>query len=227
MFDGQSVLTTGKDRGMDNDEICWNVSESVTSMMAVTDNKAIVVGIDNGSVYRMDELVPDLGEVNSAEVKGVLTAEELTRKRGSSLGDFVCDTVMPYIQDNYNVYSDAQHNVLAGSSLGGLETFWMVLSHPDKFETGGVLSATFDMYADKEWEAFLGDKMNMENAPFLYFYAGGYMTDNGKVSEEMYNKLIESGYPKDKLVFSKNESGEHLIEYWRGVYPEFLQAAFT
>ena len=29
MFDGQSVLATGKDRGMDNDVLCWNVSENV------------------------------------------------------------------------------------------------------------------------------------------------------------------------------------------------------
>lgn len=55
----------------------------------------------------------------------------------------------------------------------------------------------------------------------------GYATDNGDVSQTMYNKLIENGYPKDRLVYSKNESGEHLIDYWRSIYPEFLQAAFT
>ncbi len=43
----------------------------------------------------------------------------------------------------------------------------------------------------------------------------------------MYNKLIEDGYAKDKLVFSKYEPGEHLIEYWRNIFPEFLEAVFT
>lgn len=52
LFDGQSVLTTGIDRGMDNDTACWNVCESVESMMSVTDNKAIIVAIDNNDVYR-------------------------------------------------------------------------------------------------------------------------------------------------------------------------------
>ena len=227
MFDGQSVLTTGKDKGMDNDLVCWNVCEHVESMMNVTDNKAIIVAIENNDVYRMDELVPDLGEINMENEPGNISADDLTKKRGSAFADFICDTVMPYVNENYNVYTDAEHTSLAGSSLGGLETFYTVLSHPDKFGAGGVMSATFDMYAEKEWTEFLKDKLKMKNAPFLYFYAGGYHTDNGDVTEKMYNALIEDGYSGDKLVFSKYESGEHLIEYWRNIYPEFLEAAFT
>lgn len=227
MFDGQSVLTTGTDRGMDNDTICWNVSESVSGMMAAAGYKAIVVAVENNSVYRWDELVPDLGEINMEGEKTDVKAEDLTHKRGSAFADFLCDTVMPYVEQNYNVYTDAQHTCLAGSSLGGLETFYTVLSHPDKFGTGGVMSATFDMFAEKEWTAFLSDKLNMENAPLLYMYAGRYATDNGDVTEVMYNRLIENGYPKNKIVFSKYETGEHLIEYWRSIYPEFLEAAFT
>lgn len=227
MLDGQSVLATGIDRGMDNDTVCWNVSESVTSMMSVTDNKAIIVCIDNNNVYRWDELVPDLGEINTDDETSGVNPDDLTHKRGSAFADFICDTIMPYIEQNYNVFTDARHTSLAGASLGGLETFYMVLSHPDKFGTGGVMSATFDMYAEKEWTDFLSDKLNMENAPLLYMYAGGYTTDNGDVTETMYNKLIENGYSKDKLVFCKYETGEHLIEYWRSIYPEFLEAAFT
>ena len=227
MFDGQSILAKGVDNGMDNDVVCWNVSESVTSMMSVTDNKAIIVGITNNDVYRNDELIPDLGDINTEGGDPNMDPDEFTHKRGSAFADFLCDTVMPYVEENYNVYTDAEHTSLAGSSLGGLETFYTVLAHPDKFGTGGVMSPTFDMFAEKEWKEFLKDKTDMKNAPFLYFYAGGYSSDNGDVTMEMNNRLIESGYPKDKLVFCKYEPGEHLIEYWRNIYPEFLEAAFT
>ncbi len=227
MFDGQSILAKGVDKGMDNDVVCWNVSESVTSMMSVTDNKAIIVGITNNDVYRNDELIPDLGDINTEGGDPNMDPDEFTHKRGSAFADFLCDTVMPYVEENYNVYTDAEHTSLAGSSLGGLETFYTVLAHPDKFGTGGVMSPTFDMFAEKEWKEFLKDKTDMKNAPFLYFYAGGYSSDNGDVTMEMNNRLIESGYPKDKLVFCKYEPGEHLIEYWRSIYPEFLEAAFT
>ncbi len=227
MFDGQSVLATGKERGMDNDVMCWNVSESAEGMIAATDNKAIIVAIDNGSPYRSDELIPDLGSINMEGEGASVKEEDVTLKRGNAFADFICDTIMPYVNENYNVYTDAQHTSLAGSSLGGLETFYTVLAHPDKFGAGGVMSATFGMYAEKEWTSFLSDKYQMENAPLLYIYAGGYAVDNGDVTETMYNKLVESGYPKDKLVFSKYEPGEHFIQYWRNIYPEFLEAAFS
>lgn len=227
MFDGQSVLAKGKDRGMDNDVMCWNVSENVESMTAVTGNKAIIVAIDNGSPYRDDELIPDLGHIDMEGAPAYAKEEDVSEKKGNAFADFVCDTVMPYVNEHYNVYTDAQHTSLAGSSLGGLETFYTVLSHPDKFCAGGALSSTFSMYAEAEWTNFLKDKCSMENAPFLYLYAGGYMVDNGDVTEMMYNRLLESGYPKEKIIFSKYEPGEHFIEYWRNIYPEFLEAAFT
>ena len=227
MFDGQSVLAKGKDRGMDNDVMCWNVSENVESMTAVTGNKAIIVAIDNGSPYRDDELIPDLGHIDMEGAPAYAKEEDVSEKRGNAFADFVCDTIMPYVNEHYNVYTDAQHTSLAGSSLGGLETFYTVLSHPDKFCACGALSSTFSMYAEAEWTKFLKDKCSMENAPFLYLYAGGYMVDNGDVTETMYNKLLESGYPKDKLIFSKYEPGEHFMQYWRNIYPEFLEAAFT
>ena len=227
MFDGQSVLAKGKDRGMDNDVMCWNVSENVESMTAATGNKAIIVAIDNGSPYRDDELIPDLGHINMEGAPANAKEEDVSKKRRNAFADYVCDTVMPYVNEHYNVYTDAQHTSLAGSSLGGLETFYTVLSHPDKFCAGGALSSTFSMYAEAEWTKFLKDKCSMENAPFLYLYAGGYMVDNGDVTATMYNRLLESGYPKEKIIFSKYEPGEHFMQYWRNIYPEFLEAAFT
>ena len=139
MFDGQTILATGRERGMDSETDCWNVSESVTAMMSMTDNKAIIVGISNIEGNRDNELVPDLGEL-----KVEMGSEPLdTEKHGNAFADYICDTIMPFVQKNYNVYTDAEHTSLAGSSLGGLESFYAVLTHPDKFGTAGVLSASF------------------------------------------------------------------------------------
>ena len=223
MFDGQTVLATGRERGMDSDTESWNVSESVTAMMSVTDYKAVIVGISNIEGNRDDELVPDIGNI-----KKIPTGKDMleTKKHGNAFADYICDTIMPFIQKNYNVYTDAEHTSLAGSSLGGLESFYAVLTHPDKFGTAGVMSASFQLYDDNTWAEFIKDKVNMENSPFLYFYAGAYAGDNGNVNEPVYNMLIEKGYPKDKLVFDKYEPGRHEPMYWRNIYSEFLQAMF-
>ena len=91
MFDGQSVLATGTERGMDNDVMCWNVSESVMSMTVSTGNKAIIVAIDNGSPYRDDELIPDLGSLNTEGEGANLKEEDFTKKRGNAFADFMCE----------------------------------------------------------------------------------------------------------------------------------------
>ena len=85
------------------------------------------------------------------------------------------------------------------------------------------MSATFDMYTDKEWTEFLGDKYDMENAPLLYFYAGGKM-DTGSETKDMYNRLKEMGYPESRLILNINEKGTHRATYWCSMFPEFLAA---
>ena len=224
-FDGEGVLATGVDRGMNSDKECLNAAESITGMMSVTDNKAIVVAVCTCDETREDVLIPDIGELYNPPGMPA-EFQYKTSKKGNDFADFICDTIMPYVQKNYNVYTDARHNALFGSSLGGLETFYTVLTHPDKFGTGGVLSSTFGTYAEQTWEKFLADKVNMENAPFLYMYAGKYGFDNGDVTKEMYDRLTKMGYPKDKFVYDKYERGTHLMVYWRNIFSEFLQALF-
>ena len=134
MLDGQSVLS----KEIGNEIQCWDVAEHVESMMSVTDNKAVIVAIETkGGITedgktintRDDELIPDLGVFNEPE--GMPEEVKVkSKKRGEAFADFVCDTLMPAIQKEYNVYDDKEHTFLAGSSFGGLETFYTVLAHP-------------------------------------------------------------------------------------------------
>ena len=101
------------------------------------------------------------------------------------------------------------------------------MDHPDKFGTIGAFSASFQIYKPETLEDYAKKVIALENKPFVYFYAGGYSTDTAPGDVEVYNYLVEHGYPKDKLVFNKDEDGEHFVPYWRNVYPEFLEAMFT
>lgn len=223
MLDGQNVFGIIPDIGDGegiryNPEKSWNAIQSVSAMMSVTENKAVIVGIESGQLTRNDELIPDIGELSLTGIK--------TKKQGNEFSDFVCDTVMPYIQENYNVYNDASHNAIAGSSYGGLETFYICMEHPEKFGAGGILSPSFQMYNEPEWDSYIAAKSFDEKSPYLYFYSGGFSSDTGKYTEMIYNKMIEV-YPKESLIFDKNEKGEHNETFWRNIYPEFLEAMFT
>lgn len=193
----------------------------VQSMTAQTGYNAIVVAIDTGGdasglFTRLDEMTPDLGE---------LAYEEETKKQGNLFSDFVVESVVPYIQQHYNVYTDALHTSIVGRSLGGLESFYIALEHPDLFGTAGALSPAFMLYNDNMWRAYLGKKNFDERSPFLYFYSGKIEEeDNENTTDKMVDRIKEMGYPENRLVYHRDKIGGHAVPMWRSCFSEFLEA---
>lgn len=213
--DGQKMLDANGDSAE-----CWNVAQSVTGMMAASDHKAIVVAITTPELTRYDELTPDIGEILTDEYN-------YNNPDGKYFSDFVCGTVVPYIEKTYNVYTDPAHNGICGSSLGGLESFYIGMEHPEKFGTIGALSPTFGLYADETWKKYISSKDFSENRPFVYMYAGDWRADNGQGADSMTHTLADCGYPEDKYVLTRLEDGAHLSPFWRAIFPEFLSAMFN
>lgn len=215
-FDGQWDLADGI--ANEEGEESWHICEHVMSMTSVKGHKAIVVGIDTREKARNNELIPDLGTF--------LIKNYPTTKSGGEFSNFLYDTIVPYIESNYNVYTDAGHTAVTGSSLGGLEAFYVAFDHPDKFGVAGAMSPSFWAYDVPEWTKWLLPKLSEKEHPYLYLYGGNYELDNGAYAILMNNALIQYGYPKDKIVCSIYQPGEHLNEYWQDVFPEFLKAMF-
>ncbi|MBR2279370.1 MAG: alpha/beta hydrolase [Ruminococcus sp.] len=194
----------------------------VKSMMKTTGEKAIIAAVETDGDYnsydytRDDELIPNLGKM--AHEEGV------SKKLGNKFADFMAKTVAPYIEKHYNVYSDARHTSVEGTSLGALEAFIIAMDHPEKFGTAGIMSPSFWTYNDKAWRSYIGKKDYKNNTPFLYIYSGGKKGDTSKETKEMYKRLKEMNYPKEKLVFHYNEKGTHDVPNWRSVFAEFLEA---
>lgn len=215
MFDAQNVISSK----IGNRYELWNSCQHVESMMSVTDNKAIIVAIDNNDDRRDDELIPEIGKITDGELT--------SKMRGGDFCEFIVNDIVPYVEQTYNVYTDPAHNAICGSSFGGLESFYVGMEHPEKFGTAGVFSPSFGIFSEEDWTAYLNKKKFGDSSVFLYIYAGAYVQDMGIVSEYMNNNLVQMGYPKNKIVFSKNENAEHNEIYWRNIYPEFLEAMFT
>ncbi len=213
LLDGQNMLNrkTG-------DSGSWDVGKSVESMMAQSGNKAIIVAIATPEYTRNSELVPDFGEPATEK-------EKYDKREGIPFADFVVKTVVPYIEQNYNVYTDAEHNSVAGSSLGGLESFYIGMEHPEKFGTIGAMSPSFWMYGSDFWLDYVGKKEKNKNCPFVYLYAGG-SNDNESYALMMKRILIAAGHPSDKMFYNVYDKGAHLVPYWRYIFPEFLKYMF-
>ncbi len=215
MLDGQTVLTTEFE--FTTELRSWNVAQHANALMNATDNKAILVCI-NTMMDRDSELTPKLSES--------VLPHNTKYPKADLFADFLCNTLMPYVQEKYNVYKDAQHTALAGSSIAGMGTLYLAMEHPDKIGTAGVLSPSTWVYDEEEWKTYFASKTFGDESALLYFYSGSYGNDTGYCAEPTYNDLIDAGYPKDKLIFSKLEEGRHDPEHWSNIYPEFLEAVF-
>ena len=83
-------------------------------------------------------------------------------------------SIIPYIEDNYRVYTDKAHRAMAGLSMGGMETMETILNDNDKFDYFWVLSAgwfpaqaeQFEGYRQRVNKAADGIKKNVRQLVF-------------------------------------------------------------
>ncbi|MCH5303309.1 MAG: starch-binding protein, partial [Ruminococcus sp.] len=215
IMDGQNLFDDDHQDGYGG----WEVTDAVESMMSNGGRGVIIVGIDNGNSKRDSELTPDLGPVVPSY------ANEFSNRTGKQFSDFVVNTVMPYVQKNYNSSPARVDNFIAGSSSGGLEAFYIGMENKDKFGGIGALSPAFLLFNSNVWNSYLS-KFDFTSAdmPRLYIY-------NGKVGleDELYpdvismnTRLISKGYSPDKIKLSIEDKGEHNEAWWRIIFPEFL-----
>lgn len=200
----------------------WGVAESVCGMMAQGEEQCIIVGIENADSWRDSELTPNIGEV---------TEDSYKNGKGEYFSDFVVDTVMPYINENYNVYTDREHTHIAGSSSGGIESFYIAMEHPDKFASVGALSPAFVLFSDETWTEYLGGKDFSAGYPTVYLYCGDSSADMLEQTlcvntRTMPGNLRKIGYPEDKITVKIYDDGMHNEMYWRAVFPDYLKYAF-
>lgn len=225
VLDGQSLLFDKEKQKMKDYP---GIIEQIHAMSNLTGVKAIVVAVES-SIERDYEMVPEIGESFDERMHNQHSDEDYNEgfsgMNGTQLSDYFADTIVPYVQNNYHVYTDPLHTAISGYSLGGLECFYIATEHPELFGTAGCLSPSFWEYDDATWQAYLSEKDFDSQSPFIYFYGekepdeeegpGPYMT-------EMLGKLKAAGYPQEKLVFHYDEEGLHDSGIWRNIYSEFL-----
>lgn len=218
IMDGQNLFDEDHTDGYGG----WQVTGAVEGLMANGGKGIIIVGIDNSSGNRDNELTPDIGPVQSYQ----LQYGDFGTRTGKQFSDFVVNQVMPYVQKNYNSSTLAEDNAIVGSSSGGLESFYIGMEHMDKFGHIGALSPAFDLFSRSTWDSYLKKfDFTSDKLPRLYIYNG-----NGDFIEQllykgtidMYNNLVSKGYDKSKITLYLEENASHNEGYWRIVFPENL-----
>ncbi len=216
MCDGQNLF--GQKSTLSGYE--WECDETVLSLMKNGGDGVIVVGVDNSTNKRDHELTPNLGKLSTiAQSYGTSFANG----GGKVYADFMVNTVIPYVEKNYNTSSIRG---VAGSSSGGIEAFYIGMEHMDKFRYVGALSPAFLLFDKSVWDSYLGAKDFSGNVPRVYFFNGN---GNDQLEKELYKDAVAmegwlkaKGYPADKMKTVVDNDGTHSEGFWAVYFPEML-----
>ncbi|MEP7107535.1 MAG: alpha/beta hydrolase-fold protein [Ferruginibacter sp.] len=181
----------------------WGVDECLDSMIGNGKPACIIVGIDNGP-QRMNEYNPYEFKVSG---KG----------EGDQYVDFIVENLKPFIDKHYRTLRTNQNTIIAGSSMGGLISYYAMLKYPGIFGKGGIFSPAF-WTAEKIKDLTVSSGKNLKGT--LFFYIGGlegerYIADMNEVTEKLGKNSIALIYAVTDPVSNHNEQA------WRKWFPEF------
>lgn len=183
----------------------WFVDEYLDS---ISDNSAIIIGIEHGNEKRTDELTPFPNE-----------------KYGGGKGDvylnFIINTLKPYIDTTYHTLRNPKHTSIFGSSLGGLLSFYALIKYPETFGNAGIFSPSF-WFSNRIFDFVTESDISPDSR--FYFLAGSEESENMVPDQnKMVDLLLKNGVSKNNLKSIIIEGGEHKEALWRDNFPEAYQ----
>jgi predicted alpha/beta superfamily hydrolase len=200
MHDGQNVF----------DEVTsaygeWGVDEALDTLGS-QHKEIIIVAVDNGGDKRMNEYSP-------------YDMEKYGQGEGDQYVDFLVKTLKPYIDKHYRTKKDDKNTFIAGSSMGGLISFYAILKYPKVFGGAGVFSPAF-------WITPQLKNINPEKAKKvkgkIYFYAG--QQEDEHMVPDMLNVFQQMRqFSKAKMKTVIRAEGKHNEPTWREEFPLFYR----
>lgn len=192
----------------------WGVDETLDSLSAKGVDASIIVGIDNGGEKRLSEYTP-----YDFELKGDTYATQKINGEGDAYLNFLVNTLKPYIDSVYRTRPEKKSTLIAGSSMGGLISFYALMKYPDVFGGAGVFSPAFWLLPQ------LNDSLQKVVAKMnakIFFYAGEKESKNMVSDMDSIANIVGS---KSSSIIYKivDPEGKHDEPAWRKWFPEFYQ----
>lgn len=181
----------------------WGVDECLDSLIAKGKPACIVVGIENGP-QRFNEYNP-------------FYFDRFGNGEGDAYLAFLTETLKPYIDKRYRTLASKENTLIAGSSMGGLISYYAMLKRPDIFGKGGIFSPAFwTAAAIKPLTDSLAGKMTGK----FFFYMGG--KEGGSYIQDMLDVRESLGERSSAMIYSLiHPDSMHNELAWRKWFAEF------
>lgn len=182
----------------------WGIDECLDSLQNKGLKECIVVGIDHGGNKRINEYNP-------------YDHFQYGKGLGNEYLQFIAETLKPYIDNKYRTHKGRDYTYLAGSSMGGLISWYGQLKYASVFGGGAIFSPSFWISPQVAVDAQQWDGMEMLR---MYFYTGGKeeanaVNDLNKIAGIMQKKK------NAQIRTVINPLAQHSEKYWRQEFASF------
>ncbi|MBK9737885.1 MAG: alpha/beta hydrolase [Saprospiraceae bacterium] len=167
-------------------------------------NQIILVGIDNGGHYRGSEYLPHHHH------------KLFHHGEGDIFIDFIINELKPKVDLHLRTLTDRGNTMIAGSSLGGLLSFYAATRYCHIFGKAGVLSPAFWVFPHI---------YHFTPKHFSKIYVLGSKTESGGMSktlERTYHALKDAGYPENSFRVTIKDRGRHSEVMWGKEFKRML-----
>jgi predicted alpha/beta superfamily hydrolase len=192
----------------------WRLAEAADEKIgARTARPMIIVGIDNTD-SRVDEYTP---------------THDVARKAGGKADDYarmIIEELKPVIDAQYRTLPDRQNTALGGSSLGGLATLHLGLTHPAVFGNLAVMSPS--VWWDRREILDEVDRFAAPQRPRIWLDMGGREGVEGLTDARMLrDRLRRKGWQDDDdFHYFEDRRADHSERAWAKRVPAVLEFLF-
>ena len=217
MWDGQNVFDEATSYAGE-----WCVDETITTEEAKGIRSCVVVALDC-SPDRLSEYLPAFSNI----------AVDNLGYKGPQTLDFLMNTVIPYVENHYNVSNKREDISIGGSSMGGLMSLAAGIAFPSKFSNIYAFSSAFSVFKygineDRTKSQGLNDdkafdyvvkkfkEKNMKNNFKIVMTSGGVGLEAEylRYTNSFKKRLIKAGWNENNLLILQDETMEHNEYQW-------------
>ena len=192
----------------------WGIDESIEKMIALGESKGvIVVGIDAPNT--------DIDRTLEMTIEGVVKSKYFAYPNfegyAYKLADFIFNIVKKDIDSTFFTLSDKKNTGVGGSSMGGLMSFYLGLTHSKEIGYCLNFSPAFFLLSFSSLIGFTDSHLSSD-LPRMIFYVGdvGFESVFVKSTNRMHEYLLSKGYDSFYLY---DKSKEHNESAWREYFP--------
>ena len=135
--------------------------------------------------------------------------------------DFIKKTLKPFIDKNYRTLKQKEYTYIAGSSMGGLISFYAGILYPKTFSRIGVFSPSF--WVAQNIELLIKSIKPKKLSHQKYYFYGGGAEDPSMISGilKVVDLLSKTARPAVEVVIKPE--GYHSEDCWKKEFPSFYQ----